>query len=426
MRQSEADIIVGLQNLVQSNVILPGTTDDEFKFANDRFAQAASSLTEGRNVEKMHFIISQAMKKYYHDGRSRYAMARHVALGSRIIKSRVVERLDYRKILWDAAQIAAQSGARPTALWYYRHCLSFLQDDPWDDNCIDVYYDETLRLHLAAAEMAWSQGQPSDALTLLNKVFEHAKSAVCKHRAYITKAKIFAQMGDHPASMESLLTCLDELDVHLRQPTTYEECDAAYRTLRTHLAQADLDAIARTPVSKDINMVTIGTVFGEAMAISFWDDGLTFYRMAIEMMNLHLQGGFVQICIGCSHLAMIAFSRFRDLDLAVRLSELSLTLLERCPEPWTRSRGSLVHNFYVAHLRAPLANTLPALEACVEASASLGDPYITLITMSAMAMTRLALGHDLVQIETFCNEAPVENSDWEKDTRGGASLVVVR
>jgi hypothetical protein len=401
-------------------------TKHDHRFANDRFAQAASSLTEGRNVEKMHFIISQAMKKYYHDGRSRYAMARHVALGSRIIKSRVVERLDYRKILWDAAQIAAQSGARPTALWYYRHCLSFLQDDPWDDNCIDVYYDETLRLHLAAAEMAWSQGQPSDALTLLSKVFEHAKSAVCKHRAFVTKAKILAQMGDHPGSMEALLTCLDELDVHLREPTTYEECDAAYRTLRTHLKQADLDAIARMPISKDVNMVTIGTVLGEAVAVCYWSDGLTFYRMAIEMMNLHLQGGFVQICIGCSHLAMIAFSRFRDLDLAVRLSELSLTLLERCPEPWTRSRGSLVHNFYVAHLRAPLANTLPALEACVEASSSLADPYITLITMSSMAMTRLALGHDLVQIETFCNETPGEKSDWEKDTRGGASLVVVR
>ncbi|KAL2818829.1 hypothetical protein BJX63DRAFT_428899 [Aspergillus granulosus] len=427
IRQSEADIIVGLQNLVQSNIIIPGSTDDEFRFANDRFAQAASSLTEGRNIEKMHFIISQAMKKYYHDGRSRYAMARHVALGSRIIKSRVVERLDYRKILWDAAQTAAQSGARPTALWYYRHCLSFLQDDPWDDNCIDVYYDETLRLHLAAAEMAWSQGQNSDALDLLYKVFEYGKTAVCKSRAWITKAKIHAQMGDHPASMESLLTCLDELDVHLREPTTYDECDAAYKVLRTHLAQADLDAIARTPVSKDINMITIGTVMAEAMAVTFWDDGLTFYRMAIEMMNLHLmQGGFVQVCIGCSHLAMISFSRFRDLDLAVRLSELSLTLLERCPEPWTRSRGSMVHNFYIAHLRAPLSNALPALEACVEASSSLGDPYITLITMSAMAITRLALGHDLIHIETFCNESPEGMSDWENDTRGGASLVAVR
>ncbi|KAL2863641.1 putative sensor histidine kinase/response regulator [Aspergillus lucknowensis] len=427
IRQTEEDIIVGLQHLVQGNVIVPGSTDDEFRFANDRLAQASSSLTEGRNVEKMHFIISQAMRKYYHDGRSRYAMARHVALGSRIIKSRVVKRLDYRKILWDAAQTAAQSGARPTALWYYRHCLNFLQDNPWDDDEIDVYYDETLRLHIAAAEMTWSQGQNTEALELIDKVFRNAKTAVCKSRAWILKAKIFAQMGDHPRSMNSLLTCLEELGVHLREPTTYEECDAAYMNLKSHLAQADLDAIARASISKDINTITIGAVMAEAMAVTFWDDGLTFYRMAIEMMNLHLsRGGFVQICIGCSHLSMISFSRFRDLDFAVRLSELALTLLERCPEQWTQSRGAIVHNFYIGHLRGPLAAILPSLEASVETSFSLGDPYVALVAVSAMAITRLSLGHDLVQVETFCNESPEEIKDWASDTRGGATLVAVR
>ncbi|KAL4765426.1 putative sensor histidine kinase/response regulator [Aspergillus foveolatus] len=427
IRQSEADIVVGLQFAVQANFIIPGSTDDEFRFANDRLAQAASSLTEGRNIEKMHFIISQAMRKYYHDGRSRYAMARHVAQASRIIKSRVAERLDYRKILWDAAQVAAQSGARPTALWYYRHCVDLLQDNHWDDNGIDVYYDETLRLYTATAEMAWSQGFNSEALDLLNKIFHHAKTAVCKARAWIIKAKLFAQLGDHPRSMNSLLTCLEELGVHLREPTSYENCDAAYKVLKGHIERADLSAMAHKSVSKDINTVTIGTVMAEAMSVTFWDDGLTFYRMAIEMMNHHLfRGGFIQICIGCSHLAMIAFSRFRDLDFAVKLSELALTLLDRCPELWTRSRGSIVYNFYVGHLRGPLASTLPALEASVETSLVLGDPYITLITISAMAMTRLFLGHDLVLVETFCNESPMEINDWEVDTRGGATLVAVR
>ncbi|KAL4942237.1 hypothetical protein BDV06DRAFT_165746 [Aspergillus oleicola] len=427
IRQSEADIVVGLQFAVQANLLIPGSTDDEFKFANDRFAQAASSLTEGRNIEKMHFIISQAMRKYYHDGRSRYAMARHVALASRIIKSRVVERLDYRKILWDAAQTAAQSGARPTALWYYRHCVDLLQDKPWDDNGIDVYYDETLRLHIATAEMAWSQGFNSEALDLLYKVFQHGKTAVCKSRAWIIKAKIYAQLGDHPRSMNSLLTCLEELGVHLREPTTYEKCDAAYLELKNYLEKADLHAMARKSVSRDLKTITIGTVLAEAMSVTFWDDGLTFYRTAIEMMNHHLfRGGFVQICIGCSHLAMITFSRFRDLSLAVKLSELALTLLDRCPELWTQSRGSIVYNFYLGHLRMPLAATLPALETSVETSLTLGDPYITLITISAMGLTRFFLGHDLVQVETFCNESPEEVNDWQTDTRGGATLVTVR
>ena len=375
----------------------------------------------------MHFIVSQALMKYYHDHRSRYSMAQHVALASRTIKSRVCRRIDYRRILWEAGQIAVQSGARPTALWYFRHCIALLQDDPWNDSQADVYYDETMRLFIATAEMSWSQGQNDDALKLIDEVFAHGKDAVSKSRAWIIKAKIFAQLGDHYSSMESLLTCLDELGVHLRSPTSFEECDEAYRQLKTYVESADLDAIAQKPLSQDPILITIGAVMAEAMAVTYWDDALTFYRMAIEMMNIHMfRGGFSQVSIGCSHLSMISLSRFKDLAFGAKLSDFSLSLLEHCPELWTQSRGSIVHNLYVSHLRVPMASTLPALETSLEASFTMGDPYITLISISSMAMTRLYLGQDLAQLEMFCIETPEEIPNWAQDTRGGASILAVR
>ncbi|KAJ5576840.1 hypothetical protein N7535_003766, partial [Penicillium sp. DV-2018c] len=400
VRRSKGDLIVGLQFLVQANLLNTGETDDEFRFGNERLAQAAMSLSESQNVEKMHFIVSQALMKYYHDQRSRYSMAHHVALATRIIKISVRKRLEYRRILWDAGQTAFQSGARTSALWYFRHCIALLQDDPWHDSKPDVYYDETVRLFIATAEMAWSQGKNEEALQLINEVFVHGKDAVSKSRAWIIKAKIFAQLGDHHRSMEALLTCLDELGVHLRQATSYEECDAAYLRLKAYLESADLSSIALKPVSTDPTIVTIGAVMAEAMTVTYWDDALTFYRMALEVMNIHIfKGGFTQIAIGCSHLAMISMSRFKDLEFGARLSDLSLELLERCPELWTQSRGSIVHNLYVSHLRVPMASTLPALEASLEASFSM---------------------------EAFCVETPEEIPMWQQDTRGGASLIAVQ
>ena len=427
VRQSEGDIVVGLQYLVQSNLLNTGKTDDEFKFGNDRLAQAALDLSESRNVEKMHFIVSQALMRYYHDHRSRYSMAHHVALASRTIKTSVRRRVDYRRILWEAGQTAAQSGARPTALWYFRHCIALLQDNPWDDRHADVYYDETMRLFIAAAEMSWSQGQNEEALTLIDAVFTHGKDAVSKSRAWVIKAKIYAQMGNHHGSMEALLTCLDELGVHLRTPTTFEECDTAYLKLKAYLEAADWEAISQKPPSKDPNLVTIGAVMAEAMAVTFWDDALTFYRMAIEMINIHIfRGGFTQVSIGCSHLAMISLSRFKDLVFGAKLSDFSLSLLENCPELWTQSRGSIVHSLYVSHLRIPMVSTLPALEASLEVSFTMGDPYITLISISSMAMTRLYLGQDMAQLELFCMETPEDIPNWAQDTRGGASIIAVR
>lgn len=375
----------------------------------------------------MHFIVSQALMKYYHDHRSRYSMAHHVALASRTIKCRVARRLEYRRILWDAGQTASQSGARPSALWYFRHCIALLQDDLWNDLKPDVYYDETMRLFIATAEMAWSQGQNEEALQLIDEVFAHGKDAVSKSRAWIIKAKIFAQVGDHHHSMEALLTCLDELGVHLRKPTTYKECDAAYLRLKTYLETVDLSSIARKPISQDPAIMNIGAVMAEAMTVTYWDDALTFYRMALEVMNIHIfKGGFTQIAIGCSHLAMVSLGRFKDIEFGGKLSDLSLELLERCPELWTQSRGSIVHNLYVSHLRVPMVSTLPALEASLEASFSMGDPYLTLISISSMAMTRLHLGQDMAQLEAFCVETPEEIPHWQRDTRGGASLITVQ
>jgi len=427
IRQSEGDIVVGLQYLVQSDLLNTGKTDDEFKFGNDRLGQAALQLTESRNMEEMHFIISQALMRYYHDHRSRYSMAHHVALASRMIKSSVRRRVEYRRILWEAGQTASQSGARPTALWYFRHCIALLQENPWDDRQADVFYDETLRLYIAAAEMSWSQGQNEEALRLIDAVFAHGKDAVSKSRAWVTKAKIYAQLGNHHRSMEALLTCLDELGVHLRTPTTFEECDAAYLNLKAYLEAADWEAISQIVPSKDPNLMTIGAVMAEAMSVTFWDDSLTFYRMAIEMMNIHIfRGGFTQASIGCSHLAMISFGRFKDPVFGAKLSDFSLSLLENCPELRTQSRGSVVHSLYVSHLRIPMVSTLPALEASLEASFTTGDPYITLISISSMAMTRLYLGQDMAQLELFCIETPDDIPNWTRDTRGGASIIAVR
>lgn len=379
-------------------------------------------------MEKMHFIISQAMMKYYHDQRSRYSIARHVALASALIKSRVKERIAYRKILWDAAQTAAQSGARRTALWYFRHCMNLLRDDPWDDSNSDTDYSETLGLYAATAEMVWLQGDNAEALGLLEAVFAHGRTAVCKSRAWVIKGKIFAQMGDHPRAMDCLLTCLEELGVSLRSATmTYEECDAAYAKLRDRILEMDLDELLRIPMCQEANMLTIGMVMSEAMTVTFWHDGLTFYRMAIAMMDLHLfRGGFDQIAVACTHLAMISLGRFRDLEMAVKLTDMEAALCDGCVNPFTQSRAAVTHNLYVSHLRVPFASTLPTLENSLEVSLAVGEPYLSLSSICSMAGARLYLGHDMAQVEAFCSEGPDNYPDWENDKRAGVCILAIR
>ncbi|PCG90264.1 hypothetical protein PENOC_102900 [Penicillium occitanis (nom. inval.)] len=424
VRRSEAELVDGLQFLLQEHIIVPWETDDRFRFVHDRLVQvAASTLKESDTVERMHFIITQAMIQSTPDSENRYALGHHIALASRLIEKSVASRIEYRRVLWDAAELAAHTGAGSTALWLFRHCLNLLQANPWDSNAPDVDLNETLALHVAAAEAFWSQGRVEPSKKLLNQVFLHSTSPVHRSRAWVVKAKIHSQNGNHRQALESLLTCLDDLGVHLREPTTFEQCDVEYGKLK-----ACIDVhFYPTVVQEDINLSTIGTVMADAMVVTYWDDALAFYRMAIEMVKLHIdRGGFNHVIIGFAHLAMVAFSRFRDFDTAVRLSDLAQSLADSCTDTWLKHRAAMIHNLFVSHLRVSMESSLPVLETLIESSLLSGDPYVILMSLSSMAMTRLYLGHDMAQLEMFCDESPIDIPEWPSDTQAGATIIGVR
>ena len=399
-----------------------------FRFAHDRYAQAVTSMEECHNQKKMHFIIAQTMMKYNpSDDSTLYSRARHICLAADLIRERVPKRIKYRDVLYQAALTAAQSGARPTALWFYRNCLLLLQDNAWDSNASDVYYYETRQLHTEAAEMLVFQNQNAESMNLLNEIFKHAKSPACKSRAYILKGRICAQDGDHTGAMDTLFTSLEEFDIHLRNPTSWEECDAAYIKLRTYLCQTDFNDILARPLSQDRNLIAIGTVMAEAMAVTYWGDALMFCRMAIEMMNIHLfRGAFPQIAVGCTPLAMVALSRFKDLELGAKLTDLAVSLLDQCKDTWTQSRGNTIYHLFVSHLRVPIRATIPALESSLDVAYSNGDRFLTLTNLSAMAMSRLYTAQDIAGLETFCTYGPEDITGWANDLRGGTIILAIR
>ncbi|OKL60429.1 hypothetical protein UA08_03993 [Talaromyces atroroseus] len=424
---SEAEIVSGLQWLVQSYILLPGETDDEFRFAHERFSQAVSTLSECHDVEKMHFVIAKTMMKYCTGDCDMYSKSLHICRSVDLIRKRVKQRSRYRKALRNAARTALTSGARPTALYYSRHAIKLLQQNCWNEKSPDVDYEETLQLHTSTAELLWYQGDNGESLRVLSQIFQHAKTPADKAKAWILKSKISTVSGDFNGAMDSLLSSLEELDVHLRQPTTYEQCDAAFMELKEYLKSQDLESIIQQPLSNDPKIVAIGNVFSEAMAVAFWGDDITYMFMGVEMMRLHLfSGRFSQIGLACCHLAMVAYSRHNDLEFATSMSDLSLLLFETYSDPWSRGTGFTLQSFVIEHMRAPLRTILPYIEQSMDYAFDSNDPHMMLISYGLMAATRFYLGQDMSEIETFCTDTPDELKDWILDVRGGPVVLAVK
>lgn len=396
-------------------------------FAHDRFANAVATLRECHNAEEMNFVIAQTMMKYYHDEKHLYTKARHICQCAEMVKSRVKHRANYRKVLWDAGQMAIRSGARPTALYYYTHCIDLLQPDCWKASAPDVDYYETVNLHNATAELYWFQGQGPAGMKLLDTLFAHAMTGTCKAKAWILKSKIFAQGGDHKTSMKVLLTGLDELGMHFDRTQSIEGCDAAFSRLHSHLLSINLENAMLKPLSEDKTIVAIGSLMGEMIAVAIWGEPFLLLCIAIEMVNLHLfKGGVGQIAIGCAHLASMAYCRYKEPDFANRLGDLSVFFQEEYTESWSRATALCVQIMMVEHLRVPLRSSLPSLENAVDLAFTSDDPQLMLISFSCMAICRLFLGQDLSALESFCTDVPEELDVWAYDTRGGVFLTVVK
>ncbi|EXJ87783.1 hypothetical protein A1O1_04710 [Capronia coronata CBS 617.96] len=424
---SETDCVNGLQQLVNAYIITPGTNDDEFRFTHARYLKAANDMRECQNVTKMHFIIAEAMMPSLSQCRyNLYALARHICLAADIVKDRVPTRMRYRDVLWRGAQKAIETGAKQTALWYYKTGVKLLQDDKWNTDNPDVFYDETLQLLVNTAESMYVQGEKEEALQLVEETFAHARCSADKTRSFILKGRILASQGKFLEAFASQRECLEELGLPM-PTTTWDDCDIEFKKLEYRLRELDKDQLLATPLSEDKTVIALGTVLSEALGALYWSDALLWYQLVISYVKAVLdRGNFVQAGLGFAMLGAAAIGRFKDVELGVAYGDIAHDFYTICEDSWTRGRGWTLFTLFIGHFQTPVRNLLPILDNALEYSLASGDRFVSLLNVGVMAVSRFWAGQDLSEVEAFCNYGPEEFENWERDRRGGTLLIATR
>lgn len=427
LSQSEQDAVEGLQAAIQNYIIVSTQDDDRFRFAHDRYIQAAASLREC-NGPKMHFIIAQTLLKYYSaDERSRERTASHICESIEIIKKRVVYRQSFRKLLFDCAQAAVENSARPTAAKFYGKCLALLQDEPWNDGAVDVYYEETLQLYIRAAECHLYMAHYHEAKRLLLNACNGAKTPVDKAPAWILQSRVFSQEGDSPAAFQALKRCLADLGIELDSSPSFSKCDAEFERLSLKIQSIDAEDLIHKPMTKDSNMAAVGAVLVDTISAAFWSDTLAFYQIALIMMNTILNcGSFPQAGMGFLHFAVIAITRFNRVKFACDMGHISLALLDRWHDNYTMARGGTIYPIFVGHIHLPIQKSLSQLESALEYAIQAGDRTLTVMNFGLVACLKFFVSDHLADLEAFCTYGLEEIPNWQLDTRGGMMVIGVR
>jgi signal transduction histidine kinase/DNA-binding NarL/FixJ family response regulator/tetratricopeptide (TPR) repeat protein len=424
---SQQDAVSGLHAAIQAYIIVPSDVDDRFRFAHDRYVQAAAALKEC-SPRKMHFVIAQTLLKYYSsETKWKESTASHICEAVDIIKRKVRHREPFRKLLCECAQASTESGARATAAKYYGNAVALLQANPWDDGAEDVSYVETMQLYLRAAECYLYMGRLSAASDVLQTIFTSSETVADRAEAWVLESRIHAQGGNSVRALECLKECLKALDVHYSENPTMEQCDAEFTKLAERIEALDMPALLSPPGSDTNSLSGVGSVLAETVSAGFWSDGLQFYHLSLVMMDLHLtRGAFPQSGMAFMHMALIALTRFNKAAFSMHMGEIALQLIDKYRDPYCLARGYMIFANWVGHLQYKISHMVSRLEGVVEAASGAEDRISTIVSIGLAAQLKLFASENCADLEAFCLYECEDIPDWHKDTRGGTILIAVR
>lgn len=149
--------------------------------------------------------------------------------------------------------------------------------------------------------------------------------------------------------------------------------------------------------------------------------------MTTKIIEVYLQRGcFLQIGLGFCHFSSIVSSRHGVSSFGRKMYSVSQQLLRRFNDTYTLGRGLTISTLFVAHLFSPIRDHLHDLEEAVDYMISSGDRLAFLVAVGALAVSRLYLGHDLTELESFCSYAMDDVGDRTVDLRGSVLITAVR
>ncbi|KIW05647.1 uncharacterized protein PV09_03515 [Verruconis gallopava] len=427
------DPVEGLQSALGAFLIMPTDNEDRFRFSHDRYMQASSSLVESYNKTEMHYAIAKTMIDYdYKDNANTSAKwihvkASHICACTDLLREREAYRAPYRSLLFRAAESAADSGARDTALRYWDSCTRLLQDSPWDSDQPDVDFQETLSLHTRYAELLWYQRDFKKATEVLDKIFTNVSSPVDLSPALMISSRVYAVQGNSVEAFSTLKAGLQQLGLTLPK-ISYAEADENFYRIVKMLEDIAEDELIGRPAQIDTFLDAIGPLLVELASAAFWTDSLLFYQVTMVMIEVHIRRGeYRQCAMGYLHFASIAAGRFGMVELGCRISDLSARMSQKYhDDSYTVGRSETLRAFFMGHLQTRITDQLVVLDAAQDSSIIAGDRILQLLNLGISAAYKFWSGSDLPEVEAYCHDAPIELTAWEKDLRGGVFIIGVR
>jgi len=349
-------------NFLQTDAQSPteSVANSTYKFLHDRVQQAAYSLIPNDQKKATHLKIGQLMLQNYSEierEEKLFDIVGHLNQGIELI-AQLSEREALAKLNLAAGCKARSSTAYAAANMYLQMGVELLTPQCWQ-----TQYELTLNLYVAAAEIAYLNGDFDGMQQRAAQVLQKAQTILDRVKIY--EIQIAAQTAQSKV-LETIAVArnaLLQLGIQLPAEPDEAKIGKALQALAGQLSGRKIEELVDLPVMTNPQTQAAMQLSGMLFPPIFQGMPGLLPLLSSTMVSLSLQfGNAPASTVGYAMHGMVLCAFLGDVETGYGFGQLALSLLERFNVPEFKSIILLLFGGWIQHRQESLLATIPTLK----------------------------------------------------------------
>ncbi|RKZ74214.1 MAG: serine/threonine protein kinase, partial [Candidatus Parabeggiatoa sp. nov. 1] len=271
---------------------------------------------------------------------------------------------------------ATAYGAAVNYLTLGQECLT---EKSWDRS-----YDLTLNLFTEAAEAAYINGDFEYSLRLINTVLQQAQEVLDKVKVYEVKIQVHSAYNQLPASIETGLEILQQLDIPL---------------LKSPPPNLMIEKLENLPTSTDARQQAAMRILMLLLPAAFITNPSFLLPMGFTLVNLCINNGNSPLAaFAYVFYAMLLCGPLSDIELGYQFGKLSLRIQDKFNAISLKCKVENLFYTFVMAWKEPMKRTLKPLRETVQVGIEIGDIECVCYTVLNYSSNIFLSGQSLEQV----------------------------
>ena len=370
-----------------------------YKFLHDRVQQAAYSLIEGGQEQRVHLRIGRLLLE--RSGRTPgddqlFEILRHLNFAAPLIQD-PGERLELARWNLRAGKGAKAASANEAAAAYFTAGISLLDDDGWSGE-----YDLTFALHSELAECEYLNNRFDEAERLFELALSRARSVLDRARMYDLRIILYATLGRFADAIDAGRAGLALLGIHLPDGDAPLRAAVGAELAETeqNLAGRRVEELFDAPPIADEEKIAALKLLMDVTAPAYLTDPTRLYVLVVgKQVNISLKYGQSEISdhayMSYGYVLAGILGRYKE---GYEFGKLALDLNEKLNHIQQACKLNFLFAIYL-HFIKPIRMSLQYNERAHRVGLETGDFVYTSMNCWQTIIARFGGGEDLIAVQ---------------------------